>query len=143
MNTVHLLIGDSGCGKSTIFGELSTHGTKAELISADKCQKNWAALGRKVDEAISAGKIPILTITRGISTFIKFRPDLNFKLYFVDATAEKIAENRRIRAGDPYKEVDLDRVNTRLRRLNRIYEIYGQSGVRGSYQVILEELYKV
>jgi hypothetical protein len=68
---------------------------------------------------------------------------LNFKLYFVDATAEKIAENRRIRAGDPYKEVDLDRVNTRLRRLNRIYEIYGQSGVRGSYQVILEELYKV
>ncbi len=137
---VHLLLGDSGAGKTHMFKELSLL-PGIGLVDADKVRKNWPALRAKVDEALAARNMPVLSITRGVSTFIKFCPDITFKLYYIDLTPEEIAVNRRLKAGDPEKVVNMESVASRGKRLASIYLKAGANGVvRGSHSMVLEAI---
>lgn len=138
---IHLILGDSGSGKSKIFSELDQ--AKFALVDADKKKGEWSNLDLMVDAAIHTGKIVVLSVTRGISTYMGMRPDLKFRLYFVDVPLETIVENRRLRAKDPSKEVDVERVQSRIKRLNSIFnnpKWNDGTGVRGDYNFILAEL---
>jgi guanylate kinase len=132
---IHLIIGESGCGKSTLFSALDSE--VFACVDADKRKKDWASLSVMVDEAVATGKCVVVSITRGITTFMKYRPDLQYRLYYIDVPLETIIENRQKRVTARSKPIDPERIKARMKRLDSIFRNYGQDGVRGSYADVL------
>lgn len=135
---IALITGESGSGKSHLFKQLATW--PIQLVDADKRKKDWVSLTQMVNAAIETGQPVVLSITRGVSTYIKLRPDLQFRIYLVDATVDEIVAHRRERAGDPTKDVNVASITKRLKRLESIYRNYGTDNVRGSTDVIAAKL---
>lgn len=138
MNTIHLVIGESGSGKSSILSELQQ--LKISCVDADKRKKDWDSLSVLVDEALQKNLPVVLTITRGITTYMKHRPDLKFRLYFIDLPEQTIIENRRKRALESGREINVDGIVKRIKRLHSIFRNYGVDGIKGDYNFILEQL---
>ena len=138
MKTIFMLIGESGSGKSTLFNDLAATMPEVATVDADKRKGEWDALDKMVDAAIDTGKQVVLSVSRGVTTYMKRRTDLRFRLFFINASIEQIIQNRTARAAarNSTREINVDRIKARHRRLEAIFKKYGSDGVSGDYVTV-------